>query len=646
MSSTRLNNPAELEELRQRIVSARDPDAPCVSICAGTGCLASGAEKVVEAFRAEIKEQGLEGKLTFRATGCHGFCEKGPSVVVDPEETCSLQVKPRDVPALLTETVKGKRPIERLLYVDPDSGEKVVRESDIAFYANQRRLVFGANRRIDPRSMEDYLAIGGGAALAKALRSMTPEQVIDEVKRANLRGRGGAGFPTGIKWELCKKAEGSTKYVVVNCDEGDPGAYMDRSLMEGNPLGVLEGLAIGAFAIGASEGYVYIRQEYPLAVKNLDVAIGLAREYGLLGENILGSGFSFDVKVHQGAGAFVCGEETALLLSLEGRPGQPRPRPPYPAVKGLWGKPTNINNVETWATVPLIIRDGAEAFAAIGTEGSKGTKIFSLVGKITNTGLVEVPMGISLRDIVYKIGGGIPGGKAFKAVQTGGPSGGCIPEERLDLEVDFDELTRAGSMMGSGGMIVMDEDNCMVDVARYFIDFLRDESCGKCTPCREGLRQMHEILTRITEGKGRERDLELLQDLAEVARECSLCALGQTAPNPFLSTYRYFKEEYEAHIKEGRCPARSCKALISYYIDPDKCTACTLCLKNCPDNAIDGAKKTIHIIDQDKCTNCGTCLEVCPTKFGAVIKISGEPVPPPLPDDQRAYVKPAKGAKK
>ena len=638
----RINSAQELEQLRQEIVSQRDPDAPCVSICAGTGCLASGARDVVDAFKAEIKAQGLEQEVTFRATGCHGFCEKGPIVVVDPEEICSLQVSPKDVPELIAQTVQEKQAIERLLYMDPDSGEKVVRESDIAFYANQRRMVFGANRKIDPTSMEDYLAIGGYQALAKALLEMTPVEVIGEVKAANLRGRGGAGFPTGVKWELCHAAQGDPKYVVVNCDEGDPGAYMDRSLMEGNPLGVLEGLAMGAYAIGASEGYVYIRQEYPLAVKNLDIAMGLAREYGLLGEDILGSGFSFDVKVHQGAGAFVCGEETALLLSLEGKAGQPRPRPPYPAVSGLWGKPTNINNVETWATIPIIIRDGAEAFAAIGTEGSKGTKIFSLVGKITNTGLVEVPMGISLHDIIYKIGGGIPGGKKFKAVQTGGPSGGCIPEDGLGLEVDFDELTRAGSMMGSGGMIVMDEDNCMVDVARYFINFLRDESCGKCTPCREGLRQMHKILTRITEGEGEPRDLELLDDLAAVAGETSLCALGQTAPNPFRSTYRYFKDEYEAHINDKRCPAKSCKALISYYIDPAACTACTLCIKNCPDDAIDGAKKTIHIIDQDKCTNCGTCLEVCPPKFGAVVKFSGEPVPPPIPEEQRVYVKKAK----
>jgi len=635
----RMATPGELSKLRQEILARRDPHRPCVSICAGTGCLASGAAQVVTAFKAELEKQGLYDAVALRGTGCHGFCEKGPIVVIDPEETCHLQVTPEDVPEIVSRTLKEKQVVDRLLYVDPSTGARVARESDIPFYKHQQRLVFGPNRKLDPRSLEDYLAIGGYQALVKALFEMTPEQVILEVKAANLRGRGGAGFPTGRKWEAARNAPGAPKYVVVNCDEGDPGAYMDRSLMEGNPYGVLEGFVIGAYAIGASEGYLYVRQEYPLAVQNLGVAIERARECGLLGRDILGSGFDFDVKVHQGAGAFVCGEETALLMSLEGRAGQPRPRPPYPVVKGLWGKPTSINNVETWATVPLIIGMGASAFAAIGTEGSKGTKIFSLVGKITNTGLVEVPMGISLRDIVYKIGGGIPGGKKFKAVQTGGPSGGCIPEERLDLKVDFDELTRAGSMMGSGGMIVMDEATCMVDVARYFINFLTDESCGKCTPCREGLRQMHKILTNITLGKGKEGDLELLGELSEVAQEASLCALGKTAPNPFLSTFRYFKEEYEAHIKDRRCPAASCKALIAYHIDPERCTACMLCLKSCPDGAIDGGKKKIHIVDQEKCTKCGTCFEVCPTRFGAVRKISGAPVPPRIAEDQRAYVK-------
>ncbi len=639
---TRITSTETLEQLRQHVLSERDPDRPTVTVCAGTGCLASGARAVVESFKNQIEDQGVD--VGFRATGCHGFCEKGPIVVIDPEEICYLQVAAEDVPEIITTTVKGKKVIDRLLYTDLDSGEKIARESDIPFYKNQERMIFGANRKIDPKSIEDYLAIGGYEALTKALFDMSPEQVISEVKDANLRGRGGGGFPAGVKWEIARSAPGDSKYVVVNCDEGDPGAYMDRSLMEGNPFGVLEGLTIGAYAIGAQEGYVYIRQEYPLALQNLELAIKTAEEHGLLGRDILGSGFDFKVTVHRGAGAFVCGEETALLISLEGRVGEPRPRPPYPAVSGLWGKPTNINNVETWANVPLIIKDGAAAFASIGTEGSKGTKIFSLVGKINNTGLVEVPMGISLRDVIYKIGGGIPGGKKFKAVQTGGPSGGCIPEEKLDIEVDFDELTKVGSMMGSGGLIVMDEDTCMVDVARYFIDFLTDESCGKCLPCREGLRQMHKILTRITEGRGEESDIDLLEELAETAKEASLCALGKTAPNPFLSTFRYFKEEYEAHIKEKRCPALSCRELVSYYIDPEKCKACLICLNKCPSQGIEGAKRTIHVIDQEKCDSCGVCFEVCPSRFDAVIKISGAPVPPPIPESERMIVR--KSAKK
>ncbi len=638
----RLTSRKELEKLQQDLSSRRDPKKPCISICAGTGCLACGTTEVISAFREELEKQGLKDAVDFRSTGCHGFCEKGPIVVIDPEETCYLQVTPADVPEIISRTLKEKAIIERLLYVDPVTGEKTVKESDIPFYKHQKRLVFGPNRKIDPQSIDDYLAIGGYRALAKALFEMTPEQVIAEVKASKLRGRGGAGFPTGVKWELTRQATGDQKYVVVNCDEGDPGAYMDRSLMEGNPHSVIEGLLIGAHAIGSHEGYVDVRQEYPLAVMNRETASRQAEEHGLLGKDILGSGFAFNLKVHRGAGAFVCGEETALLMSLEGKPGEPRPRPPYPAVKGLWGKPTNINNVETWANVPLIINQGAAAFASIGTEGSKGTKIFSLVGKISNTGLVEVPMGIPLRDIIFKIGGGIPGGKKFKAMQTGGPSGGCIPEKLLDLKVGFDELTQAGSMMGSGGMIVMDEDTCMVDVARYFIDFLTEESCGKCVPCREGLRQMHGILTRITQGKGKAGDLETLEQLAETAIEASLCALGKTSPNPFLSTLRYFREEYEAHINEKRCPALSCKALIAYYIDPQKCQACMLCLKKCPVGAIDGGKKRIHIIDQGKCTNCGTCIEVCPSRFGAVTKLSGVPVPPPVPEESRTIVRKSK----
>jgi NADH-quinone oxidoreductase subunit F len=635
----RLSSPAELEDYRKEISSKRDPKKPCITLCSGTACHATGSKDVALAIERELGIQRLKGEVDFRRTGCHGFCEKGPIVVIDPEEICYLQVTPEDVPELISSTVKENKVLDRLVYSDPTTGEKKAHESDIPFYKHQERIVFGANRRVAPQSVEDFVANVGGRAMVKALFEMTPEQVISEVKEAKLRGRGGAGFPAGVKWEFARNARGRPKYVVVNCDEGDPGAYMDRSLLEGNPFGVLEGLIIGAYAIGAHEGYFYVRQEYPLALENLGVAIVRAREIGLLGKDILGSGFDFDVKVHRGAGAFVCGEETALLKSLEGMPGEPRPRPPYPAVQGLWGKPTNINNVETWANVPLIINNGARAFAAIGTEESKGTKIFSLVGKINNTGLVEVPMGITLREVIYDIGGGIPGGKKFKAVQTGGPSGGCLPEELLDLQVGFDELTKAGSMMGSGGMIVMDEDTCMVDVARYFVDFLTDESCGKCAPCREGLRQMHKILTRITKGEGEEGDLETMEDLAATAVEVSLCALGGTAPNPFLSTFRYFPEEYEAHIKDKRCPALSCKELISYYIDPARCSACLICLRKCPDEAIDGGKKKIHIIDQEKCTNCGTCLDVCPSRFNAVIKISGEPVPPPIPEDQRTIVK-------
>jgi NADH:ubiquinone oxidoreductase subunit F (NADH-binding)/(2Fe-2S) ferredoxin/NAD-dependent dihydropyrimidine dehydrogenase PreA subunit len=639
----RMSTREDLERTRRLIRAERDVDAPCVTVCSGTGCLASGAGRVVAAFEKEIEDRGAKAQVAFRRTGCHGFCERGPIVVVEPEEYCYLRVTPGDAPEIVAETLGERRVVDRLLYVDPSTGQKVARESDIPFYRHQRRVVFGANRRIDPRSIEDYLAIGGYEALAKALFELSPVEVVEEVKRANLRGRGGAGFPAGLKWEMARNAPGESKYVVVNCDEGDPGAYMDRSLMEGNPFGVLEGLTIGAYAIGSHEGYVYVRQEYPLAVENVCIAIERAEEAGLLGTDILGSGFDFKVRVHRGAGAFVCGEETALLLSLEGRVGEPRPRPPYPAVKGLWDQPTNINNVETWANVPLIVSGGAAAFTSIGTEGSKGTKIFSLVGKINNTGLVEVPMGIPLREVVYTIGGGIPGGRKFKAVQTGGPSGGCIPEERLDLRVDFDELTKVGSMMGSGGMIVMDEDTCMVDVARYFTSFLADESCGKCVPCREGLRQMHRILSGICDGNGKEGDVERLQELSEVAMEASLCALGKTAPNPFLSTYRYFRHEYEAHVERKRCPALSCKALISYSIEPDRCKACTICLKACPAGAIDGERKKTHIVDQERCTRCGACLEVCPPRFGAVRKISGEPVPPPLPEEQRTIVRSGDG---
>ena len=631
----RLNSPEELRKFRQTILSKRDPDNPCISICAGAGCVASGADEVIAAFKAEIENQGLQADVDTKGTGCPGFCERGPVVVIYPAEICYLQVKAEDVREIVEQTIKENKVIERLLYEDPATGEKAVKESDISFYKNQERTVLCNNIKVDSRSIDDYLSIGGYSALAKALGEMTDIEVLAEVKKSNLRGRGGAGFPAGRKWEGSRNASEPIKYVIVNADEGDPGAFMDRALLEGNPHSILEGLIIGGYAISANEGYFYVRQEYPLAVANINLAIKQAKDYGLLGKNILGSDFDFKVMVHQGAGAFVCGESTALMTSLEGKVGEPRPKYTRSNIKGLWNRPSVLNNVETWANVPLIVNKGADWFASIGTESSKGTKIFSLVGKITNTGLVEVPMGMTLRDIIYKIGGGIPGGKKFKAVQTGGPSGGCIPEELLDLEVGFDELSKAGSMMGSGGMIVMDEDTCMVDVARYFINFLTDESCGKCVPCREGLRQMHKILTNITAGKGKEGDIEILQDLAETAVEASLCALGKSAPNPFLSTLRFFRDEYEAHIKEKRCPAQSCKQLIAYHIDPDKCQACMICLRKCPADAIDGGKKKIHIIDQEKCTNCGTCFEVCPPRFGAVEKISGVAMPAPIPEDER-----------
>jgi len=630
-----LRSPDQLDAFREELSSGRDADTPCISVCAGTGCLAYGADPVIRAFEAEIGKQGLAARVNTKGTGCPGYCEKGPVVVIYPEEICYLWVKPEDVPEIVTRTIVEKKVVDRLVYSDPDSGEQAIRESDIPFYKHQERFLLSSNTRIDSKSIDDYLAIGGYTALSKALFRMTAEEVVEEVKQSNLRGRGGGGFPAGRKWEGSRDAPEKVKYVLVNADEGDPGAFMDRALLEGNPHSILEGLIIGGYAIGAHEGYVYVRQEYPLAVENITLAIKQAEEYGLLGDDILGSGFDFKVMVHQGAGAFVCGESTALMTALEGRVGEPRPKYVRSNVKGLWNRPSVLNNVETWANVPLIINKGADWFTRYGTEGSKGTKIFSLVGKITNTGLVEVPMGITLRDIIYKIGGGIPGGKKFKAIQTGGPSGGCIPERLLDLEVGFDELTEAGSMMGSGGMIVMDEDTCMVDVARYFLHFLSDESCGKCVPCREGLRQMDRILTNITEGKGEEGDIETLEDLSELAMDASLCALGKSAPNPLLSTLRYFRDEYEAHIKEKRCPSLLCKELVKYYIDPDKCSACLICLRKCPEGGVVGAKNMIHVIDHEKCTSCGVCFDVCPDRFDAVVKYSGQPVPPPIPEEQR-----------
>ena len=612
----------DLEKIRKEILGKRDSTKLTVTICSGTGCRAYGSVNVYDAFVDEIAKQGLEDKINMRSTGCHGFCERGTIVVIFPEEICYLRVKPEDVPEIVSETLLNGKIINRLLYED-ENGQKLTHESDIPFYKLQNRIVFGNNKFVDPQNIEDYLALGGYSALSKVLSGMTPEEVVDEVKKANLRGRGGGGFSAGVKWETTRNAPGNIKYVIVNADEGDPGAYMDRSLLEGNPHSVLEGLIIGGYAIGANQGYVYVRQEYPLAVENLYVALEQAREYGFIGTDIMGSGFNFDVAVHKGAGAFVSGESSALMSAIEGNVGEPRPKYIRTAVSGIWERPSNLNNVETWATVPLILDKGADWFKSIGTENSSGTKIFSLVGKVNNTGLVEVPMGITLREIIYDIGGGIPGGKKFKAVQTGGPSGGVLPENMLDIKVDFDELSRIGSMMGSGGMIVMDETTCMVDVARYFLDFLTDESCGKCTPCREGVHLMLKILNRICTGKGEEGDLEKLEEIADTVQTAALCALGQTAPNPVLSTMKYFRDEYIAHIREKRCPAGVCKSLISYNIDQSRCKGCGICLRNCPVEAISGEKQKPHTINQAKCTKCGTCLEVCPENFGAVIKLSG-----------------------
>jgi len=627
----RLQSVDELEALRQDILARRDPRKLCVAICSGTGCKAYASNKVADAFAKELAAKGLADQVDIRRMGCHGYCEKGPVLQIFPEEISYFQVKAEDVPEIVATTLVDGKPVERLLFLD-EGGERRVHEKDIPFYKHQNRLVFGINKLISPFSIEDYLAIGGYSALAKVLSGMTPDEVVEEVKKANLRGRGGAGFPAGKKWEATRKVPEPIKYVIVNADEGDPGAYMDRSILEGNPHGVLEGLLIGGYAIGATEGFIYVRQEYPMAVGNLAVAMEQMREYGLLGENILGSGFDFDVTIHKGAGAFVSGESSALMSAIEGKVGEPRPKYIRTSIKGVRDKPSNLNNVETWVNVPLIINRGAEWFTGIGTQGSAGTKIFSLVGKVKNTGLVEVPMGTTLRQIIFDIGGGIRGGKAFKAVQTGGPSGGVIPERMLDIPVDFDELAKVGSMMGSGGMIVMDEDTCMVDVAKYFLTFLADESCGKCVPCREGITQMLHILTRLCAGEGRSGDVEALEDISDTVRVASLCALGQSAPNPVLSSIKYFRDEYVAHVEEKRCPARVCKALTNYWIDPAKCIACGKCRTNCPVEAIRGAKKQVHVIDQSKCTKCDTCFVVCPEKVQAVTKLSGENVPPPPAD--------------
>jgi len=618
----RISSPQALEQFRNEILVKRDPNQPCITVCTGTGCHASGCHQVVEAFKKVLREHSESRGINLRMTGCHGFCEKGPLVVIHPQKILYQRVKPEDAPKIFQETILKGKVLESLLYEHPATGEKITREDDVPFYKKQMRIIFGNNGSIDPSQIEDYIAVGGYRALLKALSSMHPDEIIKEVKKANLRGRGGGGFPAGVKWETCKKAPGDMRYVICNADEGDPGAYMDRSLLEGNPHSVLEGMVIGAYAIGAHEGYVYVRNEYPLAVINIGIAIEQARELGFLGKDILGSGFNFDVKVSRGGGAFVCGESTALMASIEGNVGEPRAKHIHTVISGLWDRPTNLNNVETWANVPVIIDRGADWYTKIGTEGSKGTKIFSLVGKVNNTGLVEVPMGITLREIVYEMGGGIPEGKKFKAVQTGGPSGGCIPESLIDLPVDFDRLTEVGSMMGSGGMIVMDESTCMVDVAKYFTNFLKDESCGKCTSCREGTKRMHEILTEITEGRGTTDHIELLEELGWITAEASLCGLGQTAPNPVLSTIRYFRDEYREHILNKRCPAKVCRALLRYRILSDVCKRCGKCMKVCPVGAITGKAKTKKEsgkpfkIGTEKCTRCGMCFEAC--KFEAI----------------------------
>jgi len=607
----KLHSIKEFEELSKKIIENHDSKKHIISLSSGTCGHASGSIKVEDALKQAIN--GYEDVIDLKLTGCHGFCAAEPNIIIFPEKIFYKNLKPEDAPNIIQSILKGEI-IDNL--VISENGTKYNHVNEIPFYKLQKRILTGNNPLIDPTNIEDYIAIGGYKALVKAL-SMHPQEITEEIKKSGLRGRGGAGFPTGIKWEIASKQKSDVKYIICNADEGDPGAYMDRNLLEGNPQLIIEGMIIGAYAIGANKGWVYVRDEYPLAVENVTINIKQAREMGFLGKNILNTGFDFDIEITRGAGAFVCGEETALIHSIEGKRGNPSQRPPFPAQIGLFGKPTNINNVETWANVPKIIENGADWYANIGTETSKGTKIFSLVGKVKNTGLVEVPMGITIQEIVYDIGCGTPNGKIIKAIQTGGPSGGCIPQDHFNLPIDYESLKQAGSIMGSGGMIVMDEDTCMVDFARYFTNFLQAESCGKCSSCREGTQRMFEILTDITEGKANDASIELLEELAYVIKETSLCGLGQTAPNPVLSTIKYFKKEYIAHIKDKKCPAGVCRALILYKVDQEKCTGCGVCKINCPEGAIIGELKQPHLINQDKCIKCGICWDNC--KFDSII---------------------------
>ena len=589
-----------------------------VLVCGGTGCTSSGSLKIISEFEKEIADKGLDQEVKVIQTGCFGLCALGPVVIVYPEGSFYSRVELGDVKEIVSEHLLKGRIVKRLLYTETVQEDQVKSLNDTDFYKKQKRIALRNCGVIDPENINEYIAYDGYQALGKVLTEMTPDDVIETLKTSGLRGRGGAGFPTGLKWSFAKAQPPGKKYVCCNADEGDPGAFMDRSVLEGDPHALIEAMAIAAYTIGSDQGYVYVRAEYPIAVKRLQIAIDQAREMGLLGQNILGTDFCFDLELRLGAGAFVCGEETALMTSIEGHRGEPRPRPPFPAVKGLFGKPSVLNNVETYANIPQIILKGADWFASMGTEKSKGTKVFALGGKINNTGLVEIPMGTTLREVIEEIGGGIPNGKQFKAAQTGGPSGGCIPASHLDIEIDYDNLIAIGSMMGSGGLIVMDEDNCMVDIAKFFLEFTVDESCGKCTPCRIGTKRLYEMLEKITRGEGTLEDLEKMEQLCQYIKENALCGLGQTAPNPVLSTLRYFRDEYEAHVTEKRCPSGVCKHLLNYVILPDKCKGCTLCAKVCPADAIHGTVKNPHVIDTSKCLKCGACIEKC--KFGAIIK--------------------------